>query len=402
MDKLTDAEKALLAKTEEQKLKHKEAQARYRAKVNKDKIKEYNKSYFEKKRQNVAKVVEKIAAPNPDDKVPSFKTRKTDLTDTTILDYMRKAEVIQKLFHKNELTDDAKLELANLFLDEEFNEKLILDEMKFLSTDVDVIIQKLRLVYSNDNSFKSHINVLTVITSHFKSLPSKVYQSLSKIAIKTNEEVQIKRQDNILEDKGRSDIEMFADLVTRVDSLSQDTDSIVGRLRGLAVILRHNKNLMRTIPSIQPVEGRVTSDFGWRLSPFEGKRHMHGGIDIAAEIGDIVSAPADGVVTFVGNFETLGQTVVISHGNGVMSRYGHLSKFMIRKGATVKRGQSIAQVGNTGRSTGPHLHYEIWIRNNPVNPADFFYDLDGANQAIASESPKSEKQLVMTGMGGEK
>jgi hypothetical protein len=201
MDKLTDAEKALLAKTEEQKLKHKEAQARYRAKLNKDKIKEYNKSYFEKKRQKVAEVVEKIAAPNPDDKIPSFKTRKTDLTDTTILDYMRKAEVIQKLFHKNELTDDAKLELANLFLDEEFNEKLILNEMKFLSTDVDVIIQKLRLVYSNDNSFKSHINVLTVITSHFKSLPSKIYQSLSKIAMKTNEEVQIKRQDNILEDK---------------------------------------------------------------------------------------------------------------------------------------------------------------------------------------------------------
>jgi murein DD-endopeptidase MepM/ murein hydrolase activator NlpD len=208
--------------------------------------------------------------------------------------------------------------------------------------------------------------------------------------------------DNFLEDKGRSDIEVFADLVTRVDSLSQDTDSIVGRLRGLAVILRHNKNLMRTIPSIQPVEGRVTSDFGWRLSPFEGKRHMHGGIDIAAEIGDIVSAPADGIVTFVGNFESLGQTIVISHGNGVISRYGHLSKFMIRKGTTVKRGQSIAQVGNSGRSTGPHLHYEIWIRNNPVNPADFFYDLEGANQAIASESPKTGKQLVMTGMGGEK
>jgi murein DD-endopeptidase MepM/ murein hydrolase activator NlpD len=207
--------------------------------------------------------------------------------------------------------------------------------------------------------------------------------------------------DNILEDKGRSDVDMFADLVTRVDNLSQDTDSIVGRLRGLAVILRHNKNLMRTIPSIQPVEGRVTSNFGWRLSPFEGKRHMHGGIDIAAETGDIVSAPADGVVTFVGNFETLGQTIVISHGNGVISRYGHLSKFMIRKGASVKRGQSIGQVGSTGRSTGPHLHYEIWIRNNPVNPADFFYDLDGADQVATSESPKSRKHLVMNGMGGE-
>jgi murein DD-endopeptidase MepM/ murein hydrolase activator NlpD len=206
----------------------------------------------------------------------------------------------------------------------------------------------------------------------------------------------------ILQDNSHSDLERFSDLVTRVDSLSQDTDSIVGRLKGLSVILRHNKNLMRTIPSIQPVQGRITSNFGWRLSPFEGKRHMHGGIDIAAETGDIVSAPADGVVTFVGNFESLGQTIVISHGNGVISRYGHLSKFMIRKGANVKRGQSIGQVGSTGKSTGPHLHYEIWIRNVQVNPADFFYDLDGAEDVLAARSEKGSKNLVMTGMGGEK
>jgi murein DD-endopeptidase MepM/ murein hydrolase activator NlpD len=206
----------------------------------------------------------------------------------------------------------------------------------------------------------------------------------------------------ILQDNSQSDLERFSDLVTRVDSLSQDTDSIVGRLKGLSVILRHNKNLMRTIPSIQPVAGRITSNFGWRLSPFEGKRHMHGGIDIAAETGDIVSAPADGVVTFVGNFESLGQTIVISHGNGVISRYGHLSKFMIRKGANVKRGQSIGQVGSTGKSTGPHLHYEIWIRNVQVNPADFFYDLDGAENVLAARSEKGSKTLVMTGMGGEK
>jgi len=207
---------------------------------------------------------------------------------------------------------------------------------------------------------------------------------------------------NFLKDKGRSDLDMFADLVTRVDGLSQDTDSIVGRLRGLSVILRHNKTLMRTIPSVQPVAGRITSNFGWRLSPFEGRRQMHGGIDIAAETGDIVSAPADGVVTFVGNFESLGQTIVISHGNGVISRYGHLSKFMIRKGANVKRGQSIGQVGSTGRSTGPHLHYEIWIRNVQVNPADFFYDLAGADDVLASGKQNSKKHLVLTGMGGER
>lgn len=207
---------------------------------------------------------------------------------------------------------------------------------------------------------------------------------------------------DILADDRETDLNLFADLVTRVDNLNRDTDSIVGRLKGLAVILKHNKNLMRTIPSMQPVDGRITSNFGWRLSPFEGKRHMHGGIDIAAEIGEIVKAPADGVVSFVGNFESLGNTVVIAHGNGVISRYGHLSKAMVKKGAVIKRGQSIAQVGNTGRSTGAHLHYEIWIRNVPVNPADFFFDLAGDDASLASAPARKNKDNIkLTGMGGD-
>lgn len=201
----------------------------------------------------------------------------------------------------------------------------------------------------------------------------------------------------------QSDLDMFADLVTRVDNLNRDTDGIVGRLRGLASILKHNKNLMRTIPSMQPVEGRVTSNFGWRLSPFEGRRHMHAGIDIAAEIGEIVKAPADGVVTFVGDFDSLGKTVVVTHGNGVITRYGHLHRFMVRKGAYVKRGQSIAKVGNTGRSTGPHLHYEVWIRNVPVDPMDFFYDLAGNEETLAaSRGTKKGANIALTGMGGER
>lgn len=206
----------------------------------------------------------------------------------------------------------------------------------------------------------------------------------------------------IVADDRESDLNLFANLVTRVDNLNKDSDSIVGRLKGLAVILKHNKNLMRTIPSMQPVDGRVTSNFGWRLSPFEGKRHMHAGIDIAAEVGEIVKAPADGVVSFVGNFDSLGSTVVVSHGNGVISRYGHLSKFMVKKGAFVRRGQSIAQVGNTGRSTGAHLHYEIWIRNVAVNPADFFFDLAGDNDSLASaHTKKNQDNIKLTGIGGE-
>lgn len=207
---------------------------------------------------------------------------------------------------------------------------------------------------------------------------------------------------NMFVDDRESDLNLFADLVTRVDNLNQDTDSIVGRLKGLAVILKHNKNLMRTIPSVQPVDGRITSNFGWRLSPFEGKRHLHSGVDIAAEIGEIVKTPADGIVTFVGNFDSLGNTIVVTHGNGVISRYGHLSKFLIKTGAVVRRGQSIAKVGNTGRSTGAHLHYEIWIRNVAVNPADFFFDLSEDEESLANApSGKNRGNMKLTGMGGD-
>jgi hypothetical protein len=96
--------------------------------------------------------------------------------------------------------------LLAIFIDNEYDEKVILNEMKFLTTNVMNMIQKIRNLYPNDNSFKSYINVLAIITSHFKSLPEKTYQTLTKVAIKTNDEVQIKRQDNILEDKDKDKI----------------------------------------------------------------------------------------------------------------------------------------------------------------------------------------------------
>jgi hypothetical protein len=208
---LTDSEKALLAKKEAKKLKHNEAQAKYRANVNKDKVKEYNKKYYEANKKKIAEIEEKIVPkrvmkPTGDDKIPSFKTRTTELADSTIIDYLKKAEVLQSIFHKNELSKEVKLNLLAIFIDNEYDEKVILNEMKFLTTNVMNMIQKIRNLYPNDNSFKSYINVLAIITSHFKSLPEKTYQTLTKVAIKTNDEVQIKRQDNILEDKDKDKI----------------------------------------------------------------------------------------------------------------------------------------------------------------------------------------------------
>lgn len=130
-------------------------------------------------------------------------------------------------------------------------------------------------------------------------------------------------------------------------------------------------NLLATTPSIRPTTGWVTSRFGYRKSPFTGTRQFHAGLDIATRQGTPVIAPADGSVTFAGPKGLMGNMLTIQHGHGFITRYGHLSKILKKAGAKVKRGEVIAQVGNTGRSTGPHLHYEVLLSGVPVNPTRY-------------------------------
>ncbi len=121
-------------------------------------------------------------------------------------------------------------------------------------------------------------------------------------------------------------------------------------------------------PSLWPVVGRITSSFGERLDPFNGEGAFHAGIDIGTTFGAPVRAAADGVVTKASFGDGYGREVTIDHGNGIQTLYGHLSGFAVTEGQQVKRGQVIGYVGSSGRSTGPHLHYEVLIRNAPVNP----------------------------------
>lgn len=124
-------------------------------------------------------------------------------------------------------------------------------------------------------------------------------------------------------------------------------------------------------PSIWPVKGWVTSDFGVRPSPFTGEPAMHEGVDISAPIGTVIVAPSGGVVSFVGLAEGFGNYLVIDHGGGVTTHYGHLASSLASEGTAVHTGMPIALVGNTGRSTGPHLHYEVRIMDIPVNPQPY-------------------------------
>ena len=121
-----------------------------------------------------------------------------------------------------------------------------------------------------------------------------------------------------------------------------------------------------------PVRGRLTSDFGWRTHPISGHRHHHDGIDIAAETGTRIDAARSGVVQFAGQARGYGNLVIIDHGDGLTSRYAHCEELSVVEGEQVRAGQAVATVGSTGRSTGPHLHFELRQDDESVDPREFF------------------------------
>ena len=132
--------------------------------------------------------------------------------------------------------------------------------------------------------------------------------------------------------------------------------------------LESRKMLLASTPSIWPVKGWMSSRFGYRTSPFTGEREFHRGIDISTRINAPITSPGDGIVSGISWDHGYGKIMTIKHGNGLVTRYAHLTKALVKKGQYVKRGDTIALVGNTGRSTGPHLHYEVHLNRVAVNP----------------------------------
>lgn len=138
--------------------------------------------------------------------------------------------------------------------------------------------------------------------------------------------------------------------------------------------VEEKSNYIRSIPLLWPVRGWVTSEFGFRWTPMLDTYRFHQGIDIATRIGAPIIAPADGTVTFTGWEGTYGKTIFIDHGYGISTRYAHLSEIYVSPGQRVKRWEAIGTVGDSGITTGPHLHYEIIINGVPVNPRDYLID----------------------------
>jgi murein DD-endopeptidase MepM/ murein hydrolase activator NlpD len=160
----------------------------------------------------------------------------------------------------------------------------------------------------------------------------------------------------------------------RLDELVSEAEKREGSIRQLETFLRGQKARLASTPSIWPSRGWVTSGFGTRVDPYTGKRTMHRGIDIANQPGVPAIAPARGVVTFRGNSGGFGKVIVLDHGYGIRSRYGHLEEYKVQLGDHVDRGDIVGTIGNTGRSTGPHLHYEVEVNGIAENPRNYILE----------------------------
>ena len=160
-------------------------------------------------------------------------------------------------------------------------------------------------------------------------------------------------------------------LVDEIDNLERIATNHSNSLKNLLITLQKKQYLLSSIPIGKPAQGWIASSYGYRISPFTGRRSMHYGIDIAAPVGTPIYSPADGVVIFSGTKSGFGKFLMIAHDHGIVTKYGHNSDLFVKIGEKVFRGDPIAAIGSTGRSTGPHLHYEIWINGKPKNPYNF-------------------------------
>ncbi|MEW6314083.1 MAG: M23 family metallopeptidase [Pseudomonadota bacterium] len=164
----------------------------------------------------------------------------------------------------------------------------------------------------------------------------------------------------------------FAEFNRQLARLSRELEERSDKLGIIDSLFTIDQARKKLVPSMQPIlSGIYSSNFGWRIDPFTGKNAFHEGVDFIAETGTPVIAAAGGVVVYSDNHPQYGNMVEIDHGNDLITRYAHASKRLVAVGDVVRRGDKIAEVGNTGRSTGTHLHFEVRYKGAPQNPARF-------------------------------
>jgi len=263
---------------------------------------------------------------------------------------------------------------------------MILLSVSWFTTDyikIKTKIPELQYLKKENRVQKTHIIALSKKINHINQNMAKLQKFEHKLRVMTNLEPS-NQQDQLFAVGGSNAStltsgyqlrEVHKGLIQQMHKSLEDleTKTAIASISQsqLNDFLKEQKSILACTPSIRPTDGWFSSGFGYRISPFTKRREFHKGIDIATRIGTPVIAPADGLVVHASKEGNFGNMISINHGYNLKTRYGHLSKFRITKGQYVNRGQIIGEVGNTGRCTGPHLHYEVLLNGVPVNPLRF-------------------------------
>ena len=231
-------------------------------------------------------------------------------------------------------------------------------QMKFQLTTLDKTLQKL-------NRFSSKLSMIAQVKEPMQGV--RVVQNGFHLSDVPN--VIPTFQQGILPLGEKIDLDPME---IRLEDLKVDAQTQLEKYEELEAFYDENKTLLASIPSLLPAKGYIASDFGFRRNP-NGTWRMHEGIDVAAYYGNSVIATADGLVEEAGYAAGYGRYVVMDHGFGLKTRYGHASRIWVKAGDFVKRGQKIASVGKTGRARGVHVHYEVLLNQVPLDPKDFIF-----------------------------
>ena len=267
---------------------------------------------------------------------------------------------------------------------------------KMKVTELQTLRSETRAQQDEIRSFMEKISILEEQLDKLKEMEKKVEQDLKEVTeLKKNKKVTPKvSKKNTLNEKTpplmtqeqiekppfpREEKVSILDkernrLVSRLHydlfDLRQEFSQREKSLKELQEFLQAQKSYLLSTPSLWPIFGRISSGFGdHRLSPSSGGTRPHKGVDISAPSGTMVVAPADGVVSFAGRESEYGWLICLEHGHGYSTMFGHLKNLFVKTGDQARKGQAIGTVGMSGNSTGPHLHYEVRIHGNPVNPA---------------------------------
>ena len=199
----------------------------------------------------------------------------------------------------------------------------------------------------------------------------EIKKGVGKSGVGGPDEATAEEKKSVLEKEKQSFLDVLEGDITELSSKATRQEE--NFLRTVEFFSRKSDVIFST-PSIWPTRGWISSGFGYRVSPFTGRRQFHEGIDIASNYGSIVRAPGDGTVTYVGRKRGYGRVLEINHGNGYVTRYAHNARILVKRGKKVKRGDPVAKVGSSGLTTGPHLHYEVRYKGRLVNPIKYIFE----------------------------